>query len=252
MMGVEVLGVGKMPRHVAIIMDGNARWAERHGRPKLEGYLKGIERAWMVVKLAKELGIGVLTFYAFSKENWRRPKEDIEALMALFEDYLVTKREKLLHEGVKFRVIGDLGDLSPRLRFLVLETVDLTSSNTAITVNLALSYSGRWEILQAVKRICEEVQKGGLRPEELDERVFSNFLLTGGIPDPDLMIRTSGEKRLSNFLLWQLAYTELYFTDVLWPDFSEDHFLEAIRDYQRRERRFGLDRSQLKQLRGEG
>ncbi len=251
-MALEDLKGGKLPRHVAIIMDGNARWAERHGRPKLEGYLKGIERAWNVVRLAKELGIGVLTFYVFSKENWRRPKEDVERLMALFEDYLVKEREKLFYEGVRLRVIGDLEDLSPRLRSLVLETVSLTSSNSAITVNLALSYSGRWEILQAVKRICEEVKRGRIGLEELDERAFSEFLLTSGVPDPDLMIRTSGEKRLSNFLLWQLAYTELYFTEVLWPDFSEDHFLEAIRDYQRRERRFGLDRSQIKELRGEG
>jgi len=172
--------------------------------------------------------------------------------MALFEDYLVKEREKLFYEGVRLRVIGDLEDLSPRLRSLVLETVSLTRSNSAITVNLALSYSGRWEILQAVKRICEEVKRGRIGLEELDERAFSEFLLTSGVPDPDLMIRTSGEKRLSNFLLWQLAYTELYFTEVLWPDFSEDHFLEAIRDYQRRERRFGLDRSQIKELRGEG
>jgi undecaprenyl diphosphate synthase len=238
-----------LPRHVAIIMDGNARWAERHKVSKSEAYLQGIKRAWEVVLLGEELGIEFLTLYAFSKENWRRPPEEVESLMRLCEDFLRKWKDQILDHSLRVKVLGDMDDLPPTVRTLLLETIELTDSRKGTTVNLALSYSGRWEILQAVRKIAHRVKEGSLLPDEIEEDLFSKFLLTGEIPDPDLLIRTSGEKRVSNFLLWQLAYTELYFTEVLWPDFTQERFLEAILDYQHRERRFGMTRDQVRKER---
>jgi len=238
-----------LPRHVALIMDGNARWAERNKVSKAEAYLQGIKRAWEAVLLCEELGIEFLTLYAFSKENWRRPPEEVETLMRLFEDFLRKWRDEILGHPLKVKLLGDVEDLPPTVRTLLLETIELTDSKKGTTVNLALSYSGRWEILQAVKKVAHRVKEGALLPEEIEEGLFSKFLLTVDTPDPDLLIRTSGEKRVSNFLLWQLAYTELYFTDVLWPDFTQDEFLNAILDYQNRERRFGMTRDQIRKER---
>ena len=240
---------GPLPRHVAIIMDGNARWAERRGLPRIEGYSKGIEAAWRVVEVADGLGIGVLTLYAFSKENWRRPRGEVEQLMKLLEDYLRAEKERFIRSGMRLRVLGDLDDLPLTVRGLLLETIDATREHTGMLVNLALSYSGRWEIVRAVREVAERARRGELLPQRITEEVFSGFLLTSDLPDPDLMIRTSGEKRISNFLLWQMAYTEFYFTEVLWPDFGEEHFLDALLDFQSRERRFGLSRSQLRERR---
>lgn len=248
MMGDEKLErvrAGVLPRHVAIIMDGNARWAERRGLPPLQGYTKGIEAAWEVSQTANELGIEVLTLYAFSKENWRRPREEVEGLMGLLREYLEGERDRFVASGMRLGVIGDLGDLPPGIRDLLLETVERSRSNRGTLVNLALSYSGRWEITKAARTMAERVLAGDLDPEGITEEVFSQALQTAGLPDPDLMIRTSGEKRISNFLLWQMAYTEFYFTEVLWPDFTREHFLDALLDYQSRERRFGRRRSHL-------
>jgi len=236
---------GRLPRHVAIIMDGNGRWAERQNLHRIEGHRKGLEAVKEVVEISKELGIEVLTLYAFSKENWQRPKEEVDQLMELLHDYLLSERDRLLEEGIRLNPIGDLDDLPPRVREALLETARMTSENRDLILNLALSYSGRWEILKGVKRAIEEVREGRLRLQDLTPEVFSGFLSTAGLPDPDLLIRTSGEQRISNFLLWQVAYTELYFTEVLWPEFTKADFLDAILDYQSRERRFGLTSSQL-------
>lgn len=243
---LQKVRAGVLPRHVAIIMDGNARWAERRGLPTLEGYTKGIEAAWEVALTANELGIEVLTLYAFSKENWRRPPEEVEALMGLLRDYLEGERDRFVASGMRLGVIGDLGDLPAEIRELLSETVERSRANQGTLVNLALSYSGRWEITMAARTLSTKVLAGELAPEEISEEAFAQALQTAGLPDPDLMIRTSGEKRVSNFLLWQMAYTEFYFTEVLWPDFTREHFLDALLDYQSRERRFGRSRSQLR------
>lgn len=242
----------RLPRHVAIIMDGNGRWAERQRLHRIEGHRKGLEAVRDVVEMAKELGIEVLTLYAFSKENWRRPKEEVDQLMALLESYLLSERERLLEEGIRLNPIGDLQDLPPSVYEVLMETARMTEKGEELLLNLALSYSGRWEIVRAAKKVARRIVEGKLRLEELTPEVFSQFLFTSDMPDPDLLIRTSGEQRISNFLLWQIAYTELYFTEVLWPEFGKEEFLDAILDYQSRERRFGLISSQLQSDLSEG
>ena len=231
--------VTRPPTHVAIIMDGNGRWARARSLPRAEGHRAGFEAAREVVRTAGEVGIGFLTLYAFSVENWNRPPEEVNSLMDLLKSFIEEAEAELIANGVRLKVIGRTADLPAGLREKI-EAVSLqTARNRKLTLSLALSYSGRIEIVTAVQRLAREVQRGNLLPEEIDEASFRRYLYTGDDPDPDLLIRTSGEMRLSNFLLWQISYSEIYFTDTLWPDFRRDAFLRALEEYGRRQRRFG-------------
>ncbi|MEW5701146.1 MAG: isoprenyl transferase [Candidatus Zixiibacteriota bacterium] len=233
-------GPHPVPRHVAIIMDGNGRWAQRRGLPRSAGHRAGVGAVKRVVMAADEVKIAALTLFAFSTENWGRPKREISAIMRLL--YETTKRElrELAEQNVRLITTGDIDALPPSRRAAVTEAIERTRENTGLVLNLALNYSGRTEILHAVRQIAAKVRDGVIDPEAIDEQIFTRFLQTNGLPDPDLLIRTSGERRLSNFLLWQTSYTELYITDTLWPDFGREDFLRAVLDYQSRERRFGL------------
>jgi len=235
----RILKKGNLPVHVAIIMDGNGRWAKRRGLPRIAGHKAGVTAVKRVVKAAGELKISVLTLFTFSHENWKRPKEEVSAIMKLL--YETTKREinDLDKNNVKLITTGRIEELSPQRRDILEKAREQTKDNTGLVLNLALNYGGRTEILDAVKQIASDVKLGKLDLDDLNEENFSNYLYTKGLPDPDLLIRTSGEKRISNFLLWQTSYTELYITDVLWPNFTAKDFYEAIWDYQNRERRFG-------------
>ncbi|VAX34310.1 Undecaprenyl diphosphate synthase [hydrothermal vent metagenome] len=224
-----------IPRHVGVIMDGNGRWAKLRGLPRVEGHRKGAERTKELIKAAQEVGIDVLTLYAFSLENWQRPDDEVTTLMELLQLYLTRELKDLIMEGIRFRVIGDREKLPAVIQGIITEIEERTSANEGLTLVIALSYGGRDEILRAVKKAIT----GGVRPEEISEERFETLLDTSGLPAVDLIIRTSGEKRLSNFLLWQGAYAEFYFTETLWPDFTREEFLCAIQDYQHRERRFG-------------
>jgi undecaprenyl diphosphate synthase len=228
------------PIHVAIIMDGNGRWARKRGLPRTAGHRAGVKTVKKIVRLAGDIGLKYLTLFTFSTENWKRPKSEVTALMKLLGE--TTKRElsELLENNVKLMATGDIEDLPRERREILVDAIMRTTANTGLVLNLALNYSGRNEIIQAVKRISRDVVSGRISPERIDETLISTYLQTSGLPDPDLLIRTSGEMRISNFLLWQTAYTELYVTDVLWPDFSESDFLRAILDFQSRERRFGM------------
>ncbi|QER41716.1 isoprenyl transferase [Thermodesulfobacterium sp. TA1] len=233
------LDFSKLPQHVAIIMDGNGRWAKKHGLPRIYGHKVGAETAKKIIEKTYELNIPYLTLFAFSKENWGRPKEEVEGIWELFRIYLQKERPFLLEKGIRLKVIGDRKDLSEDLRNLIAEVEEETKHNSRLNLCLALSYGGRDEILKAVKEIAQKAKQGLLDPEKIDEEVFRKHLYTQDIPDPDLLIRTSGEERLSNFLLFQTAYTELYFTPVYWPEFNEEEYLKALYSYQQRERRFG-------------
>ncbi len=235
----------RLPRHVAIIMDGHGRWAPQHAFGRITGHKRGAQAVRMTVETCREIGIACLTLYAFSQENWQRPREEVQALMRLLEDYLKTEIDRMMENDIRLVAIGETGRLPDRVRELLAECRTKTENNRSMILNLALSYGGRDEILFAVRRIAREAARGLLDPETLTPERFSRYLFTADLPDPDLLIRTSGEYRVSNFLLWQMAYTEFYFTDVLWPDFDKRHLLEAIADYQRRERRFGLTHEQL-------
>lgn len=226
---------GRIPKHVGIIMDGNGRWAELRGLPRVEGHRQGAARSKEIIEAASELGIKVLTLYAFSLENWQRPTLEVKTLMRLLEFYLEKELAELMAKGVVFRTIGDMWKLPADIQILIREVMEKSASNKGLNLVLALSYSGRDEILRAVKKVLYS----GIKPEELTEETFSSCLDTAGLPSPDLIIRTSGEMRISNFLLWQGAYSELYFTDILWPDFTKEEFFLAIQHYQQRERRFG-------------
>jgi len=229
-----------LPRHVAVIMDGNGRWASRHGfMDRIRGHQAGIEAVREITRTCAQLGIETLTLYTFSKENWQRPKYEVAALMALLGRFVVDEREELMENGIRLKAIGDLDDLPESVRTKLDQTIRMTQNNTGTTLALALSYGSRDEIVRAVRRCAREVQRGELDPERIDEAVLSAHLDTGEFPDPDLLVRTSGEHRVSNFLLWQIAYTELHVTDVLWPDFRRRHLLEALIDYKDRDRRFG-------------
>lgn len=230
-----MLLTGRIPNHVGIIMDGNGRWAEFRGLPRIEGHRRGVERTKEVVEVAAELGLKVLTLYAFSTENWRRPSSEVTTLMKLLELYLRKELSSMMRNNIVFKTIGDIWRLPENIQGVIRETEEKTSSNKGMILTMALSYSGRDEILRAVKKMLFS----GLKPEDLTEEVFTSYLDTAGLLAPDLIIRTSGEMRISNFLLWQAAYSEFYFTDALWPDFSKEEFLLAIQDYQRRDRRFG-------------
>ncbi|MDZ7261816.1 MAG: isoprenyl transferase [candidate division KSB1 bacterium] len=236
---------GKLPEHVAIIMDGNGRWAKRRGLPRIAGHREGINSVRAVVEACGELGIKVLTLYTFSTENWNRPKREVAALMRLLLTTVQNEVEELHKNNVRLMTIGNLLDLPPKARQGVLHSIEYLKNNTGLIVNLALSYSSRQEIVEAVRKVGTDILVGKIKPEEIDETLFSQYLFTASIPDPDLLIRTSGELRISNFLLWQLAYTEIYVTDVLWPDFRKREFYQALEAYQKRERRFGLVSEQL-------
>jgi undecaprenyl diphosphate synthase len=235
----------KLPLHVAIIMDGNGRWAQQRGLDRVFGHQQGVVALREVIETAAELGIRYLTLYAFSTENWGRPDEEINALMGIMVKSLNNETETLLKNNIRLRAIGDVDRLANDVRERLSETLKITSGCTGLTLLVALSYSSRWEITEAARKISEEIVSGKLNPSRLTEENFGQYLTTCGVPDPELMIRTSGELRISNFLLWQLAYTELYFTDILWPDFGKDDFYRAIIDFQRRERRFGKTSEQV-------
>lgn len=236
---------GPLPRHVAIIMDGNGRWAKGRSLPRIAGHRAGIQSVREIVTLARELEIPCLTLYAFSLENWQRPLAEITQLMRLLEQYLKRELKTLQANDVRFRTIGRIEDLPPRVVRWIKTAEEETGDCRKMTLVLALSYGGRAEIVAAARRLAEDVRLGRLTTAEVDEARFARLLDTDGIPDPDLMIRTSGEARVSNFLLWQMAYTELYFTKTPWPDFRRRDLLEALVDYQRRERRFGLVSEQI-------
>ncbi len=225
----------RLPAHVAVIMDGNGRWAAQRHLPRVEGHRAGIESVREVVEGSARLGIQVLTLYAFSVENWKRPVTEVSTLMMLLKRYLRLELNTLLRNDIRFRVIGRPGELAPDIRRELTAAEEKTANNRGMLFNIALNYGGRAEIVEAVKR----AMSAGISPDELDEQRFASFLYTGGQPDPDLLIRTSGEMRVSNFLLWQIAYAEIWVTDTLWPDFRKQHLLEAIVAYQKRERRYG-------------
>jgi undecaprenyl diphosphate synthase len=239
------LNPGKLPRHVAIIMDGNGRWAQRRGLMRVRGHVAGAESVRLVTRLARKLGISYLTLFAFSEENWQRPPREIRILMALLRRYLHRELSEMRDNQIALKAIGDLKQLPEKVLRDLEQTIAATSDDAKMILTLALSYGGRNEIVQAAQALAREVQAGRLKPEDIDAALFSCYLYTGGMPDPDLLIRTSGEYRLSNFLLWQSAYTELYITETLWPDFREDEFLKALESYQNRERRFGLTQEQI-------
>jgi undecaprenyl diphosphate synthase len=230
----------RLPRHVAIIMDGNGRWAKKMGRDRLFGHRNGVESVRQVVEAAGELGIEYLTLYAFSTENWKRPKHEIDGLMVLLSNTISNETRKLNENNVRLLVIGNTPDLPASVQKQLNQAVDILSGNTGLQLVLALSYSGRWDFTDTVQRMCRDARDGKLDPDSIDACVVESYMATSFMPDPELLIRTSGERRISNFLLWQLAYTELYFTPVLWPDYRKEHFYEAIIDFQRRERRFGM------------
>ena len=235
----RIMAYGKLPDHIAIIMDGNGRWACARGLPRTAGHEQGVKAVKKIVRAAGDIKLHYLTLYTFSTENWKRPKSEVSAIMKLL--YRTTRKElnELLENNVKLITTGDIDSLSPSRRDILKDAMARTSRNTGLTLNLALNYSGRLEILQAAKNLARDVASQKLKLTDLNEQQFAKYLQTNGLPDPDLLIRTSGELRISNFLLWQMAYTEIYVTDVLWPDFDEGDFYRAIIDFQHRERRFG-------------
>jgi len=231
------LDINKLPAHVAIIMDGNGRWAEKRGLERAEGHLVGIESVREIVTITRELNIPYLTLYAFSKENWSRPKSEVRTLLEFLGFFLDKELPMMLEKGIQFNMLGDKKDFPRALQAKLDEVAARTARNRKLRLNIALSYSGRKEIISAVRRIAGDIESGAIR--RIDERLFGKYLSTKGMPDPDLLIRTSGEMRLSNFLLWQVAYTEIYVTNVLWPDFRKRAYMAALRDFTKRERRFG-------------
>lgn len=235
----QSLDPARLPRHVAIIMDGNGRWARRRGLPRSMGHRAGVEALRKVMEAARNLGIPYLTVYAFSTENWKRPREEVDFLMRLLLEYLGRELGELKRNGVRVLVIGDTDRLPNEVQLRVREAEEHTKNNNAMQLNVAVNYGGRWEITHAVQELLRQCQAGEINPHELTEDKFADYLLTKGIPDPDLLIRTAGELRLSNFLLWQVAYSEFWSTATLWPDFTEKEFVQALMVYQNRQRRFG-------------
>ncbi|MEW6666860.1 MAG: isoprenyl transferase [Thermodesulfobacteriota bacterium] len=229
----------KLPKHVAIIMDGNGRWARKKAMNRIRGHEEGAESVRVIVRTNRELGIPWLTLYAFSEENWARPRYEIEALMHLLKRFLKSETDEMLQNGIALRAIGRLHKLPQDVRALLETTMDRTAAGRDMVLTLALSYGGRQEIFDALRHVAKRIESGEIASEQLTEEVFREGLYTAGMPDPDLLIRTSGESRVSNFLLWQIAYTEIYLTSIQWPDFRKEQYLEALRDYQQRERRFG-------------
>ena len=246
-MNMAKIDRGNLPQHIAIIMDGNGRWADKHAIGRLRGHKKGAQAVRTTVRTCRELGIKYLTLFAFSVENWGRPTEEVEGLMSLLEEYLAKEIKELHKQGIKLTTIGEIDQLKPSIKEKIISAKNITAKNDQMTFNLALSYGSRDEIVSAVKKIVQDSQNGKINPGDITKEIFSKYLNTCEMPDPDLLIRTSGEYRISNFLLWQLAYTELYFTPVLWPDFKKEDIFKAIASYQKRERRFGLTSEQLKE-----
>jgi len=241
----EQLIVDKLPRHIAIIMDGNGRWAKKKGNIRIFGHKSAVNSVKETAEACAELGIQHLTLYAFSTENWNRPKMEVKALMELLIATINSEIDTLLNNNIRLNAIGQLHDLPKKAYNKLMEAIDRTKDKNGLTLTLALSYSSKVEILEAVRSIAKDSANGKIQPGEVNETVFESYLNTRGVPDPDLMIRTSGEQRISNFLLWQMAYTELYFTEVLWPDFTKEDLYKAILDFQHRERRYGKISEQL-------
>ena len=236
----------KLPRHIAVIMDGNGRWAQQRSLPRIAGHQAGVEAVRQTVETCRELGVPVLTLYAFSRENWQRPKWEVKALMGLLSQYLRSEIKKLKQNDIALRAIGNLDQLPDKVRELLARAEEQTAVCRAMVLNLALSYSGRSEIIRAVRNLVQDVRQGKVEAEGIDEVLFEKYLYTQGLPDPDLLIRTSGEYRLSDFLIYQLAYAEIYVTKTLWPDFRKKDLVAAITEYQNRERRFGLTGEQIR------
>lgn len=235
----------KLPQHVAVIMDGNGRWAKKKGNQRIFGHQNGVKAVRETVEAAAELGIKYLTLYAFSTENWKRPQQEVNGLMHLLISTLNSEIKTLQENNVRLLAIGDLESLPANVYKQLKGTIQLTENNTGLSLVLALSYSGRWEMMDAVKKIVQLAREGKINPDDINENTFYQFMQSSFMPYPELLVRTSGEYRISNFLLWQMAYTELYFTPILWPDFRKDDFFEAIIDFQKRERRFGKTSDQL-------
>jgi len=228
-----------IPQHVAIIMDGNGRWARSRGLPKVAGHRAGVKSAQAAIESAIEIGVKVLTLYTFSTENWKRPKSEVELLFRLLEDYLTREEERLVKNNIRLSVLGDIEGLPDLIKNKLKHVMEVTKDNTKLILNLALNYGSRHEIINAIREIAKDVESDRVKAEDINEQLFSSYLYTKGLPDPDLLIRTSGEFRVSNFLLWQISYSEIYVTKKLWPDFKKGDFKKAITDYQKRERRFG-------------
>jgi undecaprenyl diphosphate synthase len=245
----QVLDPKRIPRHVAIIMDGNGRWAKQRNLPRIMGHKAGTESVKDIVKTARELNLEVLTLYAFSTENWKRPSVEVQSLMTLLKTYLKSEMLNMLENDISLLCIGEIeklpADVQKILAEVIQETAPKEKEKPSLILNLALSYGSRSEIIRAARSMAEKCVNGQFGPDDISEQLFASHLYTGGLPDPDLLIRTGGEARLSNFLLWQLSYAELYITETMWPDFKEEKFIEAIRDYQSRERRFGQTSEQL-------
>jgi undecaprenyl diphosphate synthase len=241
----ELKKSGEIPNHIAIIMDGNGRWAKKRGLPRVAGHRRGVETVREIVEVCAEIGVKYLTLYTFSTENWKRPKDEVSTLMRLLLKSLKDRLDELNKNDIKLTCIGNIESLPAVVQKQLFEDIERTKNNKRMTLNLALSYSGRWEILEAVKNIANDVSKGKLSAEDISEKCISENLTTKHVPDPDLLIRTSGEFRVSNFLLWQIAYSEFVVLDVYWPDFSRNHLYDAIRQYQKRERRFGKVSEQI-------
>ena len=242
----DALDRERIPRHIAIIMDGNGRWAKKKGAMRIFGHRHAIQAVKDAIEGAENLGVEYLTLFSFSTENWSRPQEEVNALMELLVKTITDEVPMMMKNNIRLQSIGDINSLPKSAYEKLAEAKNTTSKNTGLTVILALSYSGQWELTQAARHIAQKVSEGKLKLEDITQQVMADHLETRGIPDPELMIRTSGEYRLSNFLLWQLAYTELYFTPVLWPDFRREHLIAAIQDFQKRERRFGMTGEQVK------
>lgn len=241
----QLKALGKLPKHIAVIMDGNGRWAVERNQSRSEGHREGIESVRDIVKASSQLGIKYLTLYAFSIENWKRPASEVSILMKLLEYFLKAELDDLHKNNVRVFTIGKISSLPKSIQQLLYNAIEKTKDNTGLTLTLALSYSGRWDIVRAVQMIALDVRRGKVSPEDLSDELFTSYLQTNKIPDPDLLIRTSGEMRLSNFLLWELAYSEIYITDKYWPEFRRKDLYEALYDYFKRERRFGRTSAQL-------
>ena len=235
----------KLPKHVAIIMDGNGRWAKKRTMNRIRGHEEGAESVRTIVRTSREIGISWLTLYAFSEENWIRPQYEIKALMQMLKRFMKSELEEMMQNGIRFNTIGRINKLPDDVRETIHKTIEETSSNTDMVLTLALSYGGRQEISDTIQKIIKKIQSGDMKAEDLSEKLISDSLYTCGMPDPDLLIRTSGEYRISNFLLWQIAYSEIYITPTLWPDFRKEEYLLAIKEFQKRERRFGATSEQL-------
>ncbi len=237
-----------VPRHIAIIMDGNGRWAKKRKRPRIWGHRTGAKVAKKIIRAVDDLGCEALTLFAFSAENWQRPLEEVKFLMSLFVEVLKSNIREMHEENVRLRIIGETSMLDQRLQDLIAESEQLTANNTGLNLNMAISYSGQWDILKATRELAQQVQRGDISPEQIDQQRFSQALCLSDLPSPDLLIRTSGEMRISNFMLWQFAYSEMYFTDVLWPDFNVEELHHACQKFALRQRRFGKTGEQINVL----